>query len=247
MKKILDTLKSKWAEYLLEIIVITIGILAAFTLNEWKESIQDSTLEHKILKNLEIEINDNINQLEENLIKHEKKKRKTIELLNHFSADYASKDHSAIDSLLIGVELHDSFDPYSGTIKSIISSGNIRVIKSDTISRFITSFEEVLNDKNLNAERHLIERFKEFRQRKRIYMGSLSEERATRLKRNWGIEKYSSKFKTDYTGFINDHALEQIILDIIIWRGIIIKNGNLLINEMKDISSSIEKEIEKLN
>ncbi len=60
MKRIIETLKSKWPEYFLEVIVITIGILGAFILNNWNENRKLSIDIENLFSSFENELEANI-------------------------------------------------------------------------------------------------------------------------------------------------------------------------------------------
>jgi hypothetical protein len=70
MKRIGTTLKEKWPEYILEILVITIGILGAFALNSWNDESNREEAELKILKEIKSNLELDLIDLNENRTGH---------------------------------------------------------------------------------------------------------------------------------------------------------------------------------
>ena len=56
MKRIIKRLKSDWDKYLLETVVIVVGILVAFSLNAWNEDRKEDTLRKQLLIDLRSEL-----------------------------------------------------------------------------------------------------------------------------------------------------------------------------------------------
>lgn len=71
MKRIFTTLAQKWPEYLLEILVITVGILGAFALNNWNEDRKQKTFERGLLEQLRIGLSKDVSDLNSNILEHQ--------------------------------------------------------------------------------------------------------------------------------------------------------------------------------
>ena len=130
MKKLLETIKLKWAEYILEILVIMVGILGAFILNSWHEVRQERKFEHKVLYELQSSLQSNIGYLDQ-AIQRSNEARQSCELI----LDYFDKNLPYNDSL----DLHFSrslfwFHPsLSNNAYESLKSYGLHLITNDSV------------------------------------------------------------------------------------------------------------------
>ncbi|MEQ8907350.1 hypothetical protein [Ekhidna sp.] len=135
MKRIKNTLSQKWPEYLLEILVITIGILGAFALNNWNESRKEEIKTQKLteflyeeLKEAErfAELNLNMNQ------EHIEFYRQLLDNWNRLTYDSAEayKKNNFVSLSIYMFTYSQFFDLKDDIYRSMINEGSLGLIKN---------------------------------------------------------------------------------------------------------------------
>lgn len=142
MKRILSTLSQKWPEYLLEILVITIGIYGAFALDNWNEKRKEKVDETIIL-----------NQLLEDLIeasyysqKYIDREKEDVQLLQDVllsrEARSAIIQNPKADSLFFLIIWYMTIDvPVMQTYSDLKNSGKTGLIKNTALRAMLTKLE----------------------------------------------------------------------------------------------------------
>lgn len=144
--KIIETLKQKWTEYLFEILVITIGILGAFLLNNWNELRKNDKQEQITLKNLNAELKLNTIQLKEKLSACQEYVRIDTILLSNMNSKKSNINLDELDFMLETVASPLTFDPADGVMKDILNSGKINLIRNEELKFSISAWESNLKE-----------------------------------------------------------------------------------------------------
>ncbi len=118
--------KRNWKYYFFEILVVFIGIMAAFGLNSWWVNFQESNLEDKYLQSLSDELDKNIIELD-GLIKIAEDNKNALQKI----VSMISKNDYQVDTIInnsVRMAYLFEFNQHSITFETLMASGNLEII-----------------------------------------------------------------------------------------------------------------------
>jgi hypothetical protein len=144
MKKFLNILKQKWPLFILEVIVIMIGIMGAAALSNWNEQKKNTELEKKYIQDIHYDFLKNKAQFKS--VKESLERGFTVadSLISVFPL---TKDNwgGIIDEYWKPF-MYITFNPINSSVQSLITSGRIELIKNYELKRLLISWPDDLGD-----------------------------------------------------------------------------------------------------
>ena len=227
LRKIKKSRKKGWYHYLLDTLVVIVGILSAFALNNWKEARNEKAEEQRILKIIEAEFIYNQEELDRNITKASKLNERADSISKLFYLSKSELDTINTDLLIRGLTAYSSFDPSNGAVNDLIGSGRLGIIRNDSLRLRLSKWSGEVQDVKEDEMR-------------------LMDFGNTYLipKRLSNISPSHSKFKLDSKKLFNDPEFENINWHIKSSTGYIINtNYKMLDVEIKSILNLLEQEI----
>jgi len=120
MKKILNHLATDWYKYLLELIVITAGVLGAFALNAWKEEKKQQVFEQEVLNQILVNLKEDQTNLQRIVLDFEEAIASSKKILS-FNAQESQMD--SLQYWLADIVQFSRFQPLTNSYELLKSKG----------------------------------------------------------------------------------------------------------------------------
>ncbi len=157
-------IENKFSKYLIyavgEIILVVIGILIALSINNWNEDRKSRKQEVKYLKNLQTDINLEI-QNNDSLINYRAFTAKAAAHLLDFKTLETASDLLTLENTIQQVFQRKTFIPTNNTYKELLSSGNLNFITNDSIKDSLLELDKMYVAIH-NIEYHMYREYEEY-------------------------------------------------------------------------------------
>ncbi len=126
MRRLFATFFEKWPEYILEILVITIGIFGAFLLSSWNEGRTSLKQQEVYLNHILSNLTDDKEQLKELLVKSKDVEDRARKIIEEFKAQKLDVVHATNSAGIMALE--KNFNGYRSGMDGLLNSGKLDLI-----------------------------------------------------------------------------------------------------------------------
>lgn len=238
MKRIFTTLKQKWPEYLLEILVLIIGIYGAFALEEWREERLERKAELRALTDLSAEFKANAEVLAED----RDYKTKGIE---YTTARIDAIHNEDLFPLIMKERFYwhgaYSYNGSNAVLNSLLTSGQISVIQNDSLKYLLSAWPEIVTDFKEDENLHIdfiVNVYTNY-QREHLSIGEVPPDEVS--KDEWLAERPALRDR--YIRAMNDPLLMNMLQNNLVYIEIIMPELEKMEETIKIVQSLIDKEI----
>jgi len=141
LRIIFDHLRSEWYKYVLEIVVVILGISIAFNLEQWSEMRNNKKREIEILKDLKSGLLSDLVEMGDNIRSHEYSIRSSKIILKVINDNLLY--HDSLDACFAYTHAFTTFSGRIGPIEQLKNT-NLTIVSNDSLrSEIINIYDEV--------------------------------------------------------------------------------------------------------
>lgn len=243
MRKIIELLQTKWHEYLLEIIVIIIGILLAFALNNWSQNRNERIKENEMLRSLQNEFTYNLKIIDEEIQKLNTIQGDLKEFLKFSGPTYDTIAKKEFNHLLTGIQKNSlNFRPAIGVVDDILNSGQLSIISDNELRRKLSKWKVLLD--RVYKQEGIVEEHRERIKEITIQHGNLTEHFIqTGFAQANEIDFGKHQFSDPGSTLLQNQTLTNIVLLKFASSTSLLKRYQSIKGEIKTTLDLIEKEL----
>ncbi|HEY0740834.1 MAG TPA: hypothetical protein VGD40_05195 [Chryseosolibacter sp.] len=166
LKTIINHLKSEWYKYIIEIIVVILGILVAYNLEQWSDARNNKTREIEILREFKVALAADLAEIQNNIHEHETSILSSRILLKVIN-DHLPY-HDSLDACFAYTHAFTAFSGRVGPIEQLKNT-NLEIVSNDSLRLNIVSMYDEAFTRLRNVELVILRDYEQLRDFDRLY------------------------------------------------------------------------------
>ena len=243
LRTIVDHLRSEWYKYVIEVVVVILGILIAYNLEEWRDTRNNKKREIEVLKEFKTALSADLLEMHDNIRMHEYSIRSSKIILNVIEDNLPYND--SLDACFAHTHAFTVFSGRVGPIEQL-KNANLAIVTNDSLRLEIISMYDEAYPRIRLVELAIKRDYEQLRDFDRLYFDAYDVERPSTNKSIpppfWGIMRpirfNELKTNPEYAALLRARLSNQM--------GLLRGHYNPTEKTLRDLLSHIGREIKRL-